>query len=92
MKILTVCGAGQGSSLILKMNVQDVIDEIGLDADVDNSKISTAKNSGADLILAGEFHEDALEGFEVPVITVSDFMDNEEIKSKIQDFLEEKGE
>lgn len=92
MKILTVCGAGQGSSLILKMNVQDVIDELGLDADVDNSNISTAKNSGADLILAGEFHEDALGGFEVPVITVSDFMDNEEIKTKIQNFLENKEE
>ena len=92
MKILSVCGAGQGSSLILKMNIEDVVDELGIDAKVDNSNISTAKNSDADVIFAGEFHEDALEGFEVPVITVSDFMDNEEIKSKLQNFIENRRE
>lgn len=92
MKILSVCGAGQGSSLILKMNIEDVVKELDIDAKVENSNISTAKNTDADVIFAGEFHEDALEDFEVPVITVSDFMDNEEIKNKLENFLEKRRE
>ena len=92
MKILAVCGAGQGSSLILKMNIEDVVNEMGIDAKVENSNISTAKNENADVIFAGEFHKDALEGFEIPVITVSDFMDNEEIKSKLNEFIEKRRE
>ncbi|MFW6311173.1 MAG: PTS sugar transporter subunit IIB [Nanoarchaeota archaeon] len=90
MKILTVCGAGQGSSLILKMNVQDVVNELGIDAKVDNSNISTAKNSDADVIFVGEFNEDALDEFEIPVISISDFMDNEEIKDKLQNFFKKR--
>ena len=34
MKVLTVCGLGQGSSLILRMNVESVLKEMGVEADV----------------------------------------------------------
>lgn len=89
MKILTVCGAGQGSSLILKMNVQDAVKELGIDAKVDNADMSIAKMStDVDLIMASDFHKDSLEGAEADVITVSDFMDMDEIKEKIKEYAE----
>lgn len=89
MKILTVCGAGQGSSLILKMNVQDAVKELGFDAKVDNADMSIAKMStDVDLIMASDFHKDSLEGAEADVITVSDFMDMDEIKEKIKEYVE----
>ena len=34
MKILAVCGLGQGTSLILRMNVEAVLAQMGIDADV----------------------------------------------------------
>ncbi|EPD6333780.1 hypothetical protein ACS5NX_000867 [Klebsiella oxytoca] len=34
MKILTVCGLGMGSSLILKMNVEAVLKQHGIQASV----------------------------------------------------------
>ncbi|AGB40759.1 phosphotransferase system, galactitol-specific IIB component [Halobacteroides halobius DSM 5150] len=91
MKILTVCGAGQGTSLLLKMNIQEIADELDLDVEVDNTSISTAKTANADLILAGEYHAENAEELEKPVITVEDFMDKEEIKHKLEEFLK-KGE
>ncbi|EHL2549468.1 PTS ascorbate transporter subunit IIB, partial [Listeria monocytogenes] len=32
MKILAVCGLGQGTSLILRMNVETVLRDMGVDA------------------------------------------------------------
>ena len=36
MKILTVCGMGNGSSLILKINVDDILRSLDLKATVEN--------------------------------------------------------
>ncbi|MDI3535121.1 MAG: ascorbate system component [Thermosediminibacterales bacterium] len=90
MKILTICGLGQGTSLLLKMNVQEALQSLGIDADVDNTDVSSAAVENADLILAGEYHIDSLKHLDAPVIAITDFMDVEEIKNKLQKFF--KGE
>ncbi len=51
MKILCVCGLGQGTSLILRMNVETVLSELGIVADVDNTDVSSAKSERADFII-----------------------------------------
>ncbi len=91
MKILAVCGVGQGSSLILKMNVQQAVDEMGLDAEVENTDVSSAKMEEVDLIVASGFHEGTLKEALSPVVIVKDFMNVEEIKKQIQEFLDQKG-
>lgn len=40
MKILAVCGLGQGTSLILRMNVETVLRDMGVDADVEHIDVS----------------------------------------------------
>lgn len=42
MKILAVCGLGQGTSLILRMNVETVLRDMGVDADVEHIDVSAA--------------------------------------------------
>ena len=49
LKVLTVCGVGQGSSLIMKMFVEDVFKELGIPARVEPTEILTAKAGGAEL-------------------------------------------
>ena len=39
LKILTVCGLGQGTSLILKMNVEQVLGDMGIQADVEHTDV-----------------------------------------------------
>ncbi|WP_066496688.1 PTS sugar transporter subunit IIB [Abyssisolibacter fermentans] len=90
MKIMTVCGLGQGTSLLLKMNVEEVINSLGIDAEVDNTDLSSVALENPDLILAGEYHLDSLKDADVPVIGISDFMDVEEIKSKLKKYFENK--
>jgi len=89
MKILTVCGAGQGTSLVLRMNIQEVAEEIGLDADVENTDISSARSVDADLIMAGDYHKSNLQDMEAPVYTLEDFMDKDEIREVLEKYLAE---
>ncbi|WP_149181773.1 PTS sugar transporter subunit IIB [Streptomyces sp. TRM49041] len=53
MKILTVCGMGMGSSIILKMNVEKALRNLGVSADVEVADIGTARGAaaGADLVV-----------------------------------------
>lgn len=88
MKIMTVCGLGQGTSLLLKMNVEEALRSLGIDAEVDNTDVSSVAVEKADLILAGEYHLDALAGIDTPIIAISDFMDVEEIKRKLKSYFE----
>ncbi len=49
MKILAVCGFGVGSSMVLKMTIDKVIKELGLTATAENTDLSTAKATPADV-------------------------------------------
>lgn len=50
-KIQTVCGFGCGSSLLLRMKIQDVLKEQGLEADVFCGDVGTANATPCDAIL-----------------------------------------
>ena len=87
MKILTVCGIGQGSSLILRMNVESVLKEMGIKADVDNSDVSTALFSKPDVIITNKELAENLKDSTVPVVIVKNYFDKNEIREALQEFL-----
>ncbi|MDE2409435.1 MAG: PTS ascorbate transporter subunit IIB, partial [Actinomycetales bacterium] len=45
MKIVAVCGAGIGTSVLLKMNAEKVLRTLGLEATVEAADIETARAS-----------------------------------------------
>lgn len=51
MKIITVCGNGIGSSLMLAMKIEEMCKEEGLQADVESSDFNSAQGKSADLIV-----------------------------------------
>ncbi|MFF8012958.1 PTS sugar transporter subunit IIB [Streptomyces sp. NPDC007929] len=53
MKILTVCGMGVGSSIILKMNVEKALRRLGVSGEVEVADIGTARGAatGVDLVV-----------------------------------------
>ena len=56
MKILAVCGMGLGTGLLLRMQAEKALRELGIQADVEVADIGTARAlaSSADLILTSE--------------------------------------
>lgn len=86
MKILAVCGFGVGSSMVLKMTLTKAAKNLGIDADIENTDISSARGENADLVftseeLAGELRA----SLNCPVIPVVKYMDLEEVTEKLKE-------
>jgi len=76
IEISCVCGYGLGTSLILKMSLDDVLQEEGLEANVYPQDITSAAMLNVDLILSSEeFYEQLKAQNDAPVVMVTDFLD-----------------
>src|SRR5690606_3758880 len=91
MKILTVCGMGLGTGLLLRMNTEEALKRIGVsDAEVTVADISTAKGMGAsaDIVLTSSELAEQLGTVKGRLVTVTNFFDKEEIERKLREALE----
>lgn len=93
MKILMVCGNGLGSSFACQMTVEGVLQELGVQAELDHCDLSSARSMKADLILSGRNFEPQFKNLAIntPQIFLDRLVDQKEIKAKITPFLKEKG-
>jgi PTS system ascorbate-specific IIB component len=83
MKILSVCGNGLGSSLILKMAVEKVLKSENIKANVVVSDLGNAKGLDADYIVASPEIAERLKEHKATVIAIKNMMDKNEIKEKL---------
>jgi PTS system ascorbate-specific IIB component len=87
MLINTVCGNGLGSSLILKINVDKILKEIGQEADVEATDVGSSGSSGADLIVTTSQFESNLKSIDKEVIYVNNVMDKKELKEQLEEYF-----
>jgi PTS system ascorbate-specific IIB component len=90
MRILTVCGMGLGTGLLLRMNTEAALARIGVDdAQVEVADIATAKGMGAgyDMVLASSELAEQLGPVKGRLITIHNFIDKAEIESKLREAL-----
>jgi len=69
------------------MNVESVLKEMGIKADVDNSDVSTALFSKPDVIITNKELAENLKDSTVPVVIVKNYFDKNEIREALQEFL-----
>lgn len=93
LKILTVCGAGLGSSFACQMSVEAVLKELGVQAKLDHTDISSVAAQAADIILSGKNFEKQFERITTscPTIFLDKLVDKNEIKEKLTPVLKELG-
>ncbi|MGI2329205.1 PTS sugar transporter subunit IIB [Planococcus sp. YIM B11945] len=84
MKILCVCGLGQGTSLILRMNVEQALNEKGIMADVEHIDLSSASSMSADYIFTSNELAESLGDHAGKVIIVNNYFDMDEINAAIE--------
>ncbi|GMX60536.1 PTS sugar transporter subunit IIB [Paenibacillus elgii] len=87
MKILCVCGLGQGTSLILRMNVESVLRELGVSADVEHTDVSSASGMSVDHIITSNELAQSLQGHSANIMIVNNYFDLNEIKEKLKDTI-----
>ncbi len=92
LHVLTVCGAGVGTSTLLRSNVDDVMRSFSLpfDVKVTNTSMSRAKGTRCDLIITFETFADEARSFCPYVVVIKNMMDKEEIKQKVEEYLHKK--
>ena len=86
MNILCVCGNGIGTSVLLKVNVESVAADLGIDVNVTTSDAGTANMN--DLVLTSAELAPELEGTTTPVEVITNFMDTDEIKSVLEKYAD----
>ena len=78
LEIICVCGFGLGTSLILKMQLDAVFKDAGIDAEVTPCDITGATGARADIFFtSAEFHDQLQASTTSPVIEVHDFLDKD---------------
>lgn len=83
IKVLAVCGFGVGTSLILRMNIEKVLKENGIDAEVINSDVTTGTSIDCDVIFTSkELYSLLKEKVKAPLVQIDNFMSNGEIAEK----------
>ncbi|WP_181347346.1 PTS sugar transporter subunit IIB [Thalassobacillus sp. CUG 92003] len=85
MKVLTVCGLGQGTSLILKMNVETALNEKNIKADVEHMDVSAASSTPADYVVTSSELADSLKDHSGKVVIVKNYFDMEEINQAVEE-------
>lgn len=94
LNILAVCGAGLGSSFACQMTVEGVLRELGVEAKLDHTDISSAAATKADIIISGKNFEKQFERYTIncPKIFLERLVDKNEIKEKLVPILKELGQ
>ncbi len=91
MKFLAVCGFGVGSSMLLKLNISNAMNELGISGDVENTDLTSAVSTECDAIFTSEeLSSELKQRADVPVISIRHFVDKSEIKKALQEFIENK--
>ena len=80
MKVVTVCGMGFGTSLMLLMSVKESGRKYGITVE------GEATDLGCDLIVASSEIAKQIEA-DVPVLAITNLLDKAEIEEKIRPYL-----
>ncbi|MEP6480794.1 MAG: PTS sugar transporter subunit IIB [Rhodoglobus sp.] len=89
MKIVTICGAGIGSSGILKVNAERALRKLDIDATVVAADLASVREVAADaqiILTSAEFVEAIGKTF-ADVIVVENYFDTEELTAKLESAL-----
>lgn len=85
MKIYAVCGAGIGTSVLLKSNVDRVLQSLGIEAEVQAVSVSAAMadDSPAQLVFITPELQSQINGIRSEVVVIDNIFDLAELSEKL---------
>lgn len=83
IKIVTVCGAGVGSSMMLRVFAQQIIDAENIDAEVDASDIGSVNASDYDIVITTSDFANILRESTAKIVRIDNLMDKQYLKSEL---------
>jgi PTS system ascorbate-specific IIB component len=91
--VIAVCGCGMGSSVILRMNMEKVFNQLGIPAKIEVADATTGKGAarGKDLIIVSVEFQKLFKDYTQPVIILNNFVDKKELFDKISAYMKKIG-
>jgi PTS system ascorbate-specific IIB component len=83
MRIATLCGMGFGTSMMLKLFIDDILKAEGLKAETVPWDLGTFKGQQADIVVAPTDMEMHLRSTKSKVVLIRNLVDKKEIREKI---------
>ncbi|MDQ0361684.1 PTS sugar transporter subunit IIB [Breznakia pachnodae] len=87
-KALVCCRAGMGSSMMLKIKVDQVIKENNFDIETEHGNLDSLNGFTGDLVVTMDDLAKELQGRDYYALGVLNIMNKGEIKEKLEGFLE----
>lgn len=91
VNILTVCGVGSGSSLILRMYTEDVLTDLGLNYRVSAGQASEARGTDADIVMCAPEFYSVCQGSKAEIVVIKNFTNKDEIRENLSGALRKLG-
>lgn len=90
MKVICVCGFGCGSSMVLKMSLDKVCKQMGIDCETETADINSASGIKCDAIFtSAELAGQIKSACNAPIYTLKRYMNLDEVKSTFEEFYKE---
>ncbi|MGQ9494128.1 MAG: PTS sugar transporter subunit IIB [Anaerolineae bacterium] len=89
MKIATLCGMGFGSSMMLKMFIEEILKDLHMKAEVVPWDLGTFKGQQADIVVAPTDMEMHLRSTPAKVVLIRNLVDKKELREKLVPILQE---
>lgn len=91
MKILVCCGSGLGSSFMIQMNVEKVLKELKVEAEVDHADLSSAMGMKADIYLGTRDITSQFNSLGGEIVSLNSMLDMNELRTKLGEALKKLG-
>lgn len=88
MKVVTVCGMGFGTSLMLLMDIQAIAKNHGYELDGEAVDLGSAKGKTCDFMVASSEISSELTEESVEVVSINNLLDKEEIEQKVMPVIQ----
>ena len=88
INIITLCSFGVGTSLILKINIESILNELNKNFEVSTSDILTVTSLNPDFIVTSNYLlKDMKDKVSVPIIGVENFINKKDLKNSLVTIL-----
>lgn len=83
LKIVTVCGAGVGSSMMMRLFSQQILDAENIEGEVEASDIGSVNPDAYDIVITTSDFADAMRGSTAKIVRIDNMMDKENLKLQL---------
>lgn len=91
LDVLAVCGAGMGSSLILRTTAEKAFERMGIDATLRHTDVGSARGEHPDIVIAQQTYLEELGDIAPVMVSIDNFINVDHVEGRILDALKKEG-